>query len=171
MEDIQLKEEIASWASTKIESTVFVPEDNYYHFDIIADAYIKGGEQEKKRIHAKMTESLKRLVEEKTEILKSSLAGSISKLMEQEYRPTKIFIYMSIDESKVIYAIEESVYLTDEFLDYAYTMSADIKSESYNKGLPMSMGFIADNDKINLGALKSDGFDMAMDLKTGKHIY
>lgn len=171
MENIQLKEEIASWASTKIESAVFAPEDGYYPFEVIADAYQQGDKKAKDRLNNKMTERMKELVKGNIEILAKSLTDSMNHLQKRDYKPAKIFVYLSVDESKVIYTIDESTYLSDDFLDYAYDMAANLKAESFDKGLPLSLGFIADNKYLNIDALKADGYDMAIDLIKNTHIY
>lgn len=171
MRETHLEEEIASWASTKIESAVFTPQEGFYSFEVITEAYEKGKKDGKERLKNLLMEDLKNKIEKHANVLKKSLQDSVEHLNKKDYKPTKIFVFLSSHESKIIYAIKESIYTTDDFLDYAYDMSADIKLEAYNNGSLMSLGFISDNENINFDALKADGFDMAMDLITGKHIY
>lgn len=162
-----LESKIIDWAATRLDEAVLDPRDGYYPFEIIADAYAKGAEHAEKKLKEKMREKYF----DNAKLLTGYINKSLKSLKEANYSPTKVFISLSVNEAKIIFAINDKAYLSDAFLDRAYEISSDIKTHSFDNGLSLRFGFIGDNENLNYANLQADGFGIALDLETNKPIY
>lgn len=158
---------ILEWAATRIDEAVFDPKAGYYPFSIIADAFEKGIEYNEDAFTGKM----RKRHYNNASLVVESITSLLAVLKENNFIPTKIFVSISVEEGKILFSIKEEEYITDHFGEIAYSSSAKTKLEYYDKGLNLQLGFLNDSKEINLDLIKSDGYDIAIDVTTGRGIF
>jgi len=153
-------EEIIKFAATRSDSAVLSPAKGYYPFEIIAEAYEHGVEHGKNNMNQKMRDLY---FENASEIAKSS-AEIVNLLNKDSFVPEKLFVALSIRNSKILLSFEDDTFTSDEFMDKAYAHIAKIQSAYFEKDINVSISYLGEN--INHDMLKSDGFEFGIDLKT-----
>ena len=178
-----LEETLIKWAATRSDQVVFNPAEAYYSFDIVADAFEKGKEHgfeegkehafEKGKEHAR--EQLIQLIREKyysSAKLTSEAFGEMLKFINDSgYAAKKLFINNTINSAHCIFSVDETTYISDDFIDRSYKKIVELETKYHDKGLDLQMGFINDDTDINLELLRSDGFGYAININDATKIY
>jgi len=150
-----LKESITEWVAAQPDDMVFEPKDGFYSFTIVAEAYQKGMEDERKRFIEEMR--LKYL--DKAKLVVSATNELIKGLSDRKFVLHKFILNHSLSNSLVLLTTDEGTNVDDAFISYVFNEAARIKFEYSQKGLNVSFMFIDEQSKLNIELLKSDGFD------------
>lgn len=158
---------IIDWAATRLDDAVLDPRDGYYPFAIIADAYQKGIEHGESNLKSKMREKYF----ENAKGIVTLINEAIQELNNSKIKPNKLFLNLSVHESKLLIALEEIHYQNDNLIEKAYSLSSKLKMKAYEKGIALTFGFLCDSANLNTSHLKSDGFGVALNLNNDEVIY
>lgn len=158
---------IIEWAATRSDEAVLHPTNSYYPFSVISEAYKQGVEHGEKNLK----EGVRKKFFNNAKLVNEAVGKLLSQFQSDEYSPQKLFINISYESSKVFISIDEETYLSDKFMDSAYCYISDIQAEFFEKGLKLEVGFLMDNANLSQDNLKSDGFDVAIDLNSFKPLY
>lgn len=161
-----LSSTIIQWAATRTDESVLDPTHGYYPFSIIAEAFEKGIEHGEKNLKEKVRSHFF----SNAELAVEALNEIILSFQAESFSPKKLFVNISFESAKIILSFEELIYTTDAFLDFAYTLSSDIKLRYFDKGLKLDLSFLIDSDKIDVSAIKSDGFEIAIDIESNQSL-
>jgi hypothetical protein len=162
-----LSSTIIEWAATRTDESVIDPTHGYYPFAIIAEAFEKGIEHGEKNLKEKVRGHFFSNAGLVVEVVNKALAA----FKELNFDAKKMFVNISFESSKIILTFDESTYVTDDFLIAAYDLSSELQLFYFDKGLKLDLSYLIDSKEINLEAIKSDGFEISIDLKTRKPIY
>jgi hypothetical protein len=162
-----LSETIIKWAATRSDESVLEPTHGYYPFEIIAEAFEKGVEHGEK----KLKEKVRSHFFSNANLAVEAVNEAIKKFGTLSIYPLKLFVNISFESSKIILTFKEDVYTSDDFLNNAFDFSSDLKLNYFDKGLKLDISYLIDSDNLNLNILKSDGFEVALDLSTQKLLY
>lgn len=145
--------------------------DEYYHVDVVADAYQKGYVDGKKSgtkdlvndVFQKHIEHFKQKSNQ-VYILTTRL---ISFLKEREYFAHSFYLDVNPTCPKVLIAVPDQYLLNDEFVKFAYNKVNELRKvfvELFGKNLDMSL---VGSDNLDKESLQEDGFGYSesLDLK------
>lgn len=161
-----LSSTIINWAATRTDESVINPTHGYYPFSIIAEAFAKGVEHGEKNFKEKVRGQF---FSNATLVVKA-IDDLQTALIKLNFQPIKLFVNISFESSKVLLTFEEETYLTDDFIDNAYSLSSEIKTKYFDQGLVLDLGFLIDKN-ININTIKSDGFEISFDLISRNPVY
>lgn len=161
-----LSSTIIQWAATRTDEAVLDPTHGYYPFSIIAEAFEKGFEHGEKNLKEKVRGHFF----SNAELVVEAINKIIVSFQNENFNPKKLFVNISFESAKIILSFDEATYITDAFLDFAYCLSSDTKLEFFDKGLKLDVSYLIDSDFIDVSAIKSDGFEIAIDLATTNQI-
>ena len=162
-----LTETIINWAATRSDESVLEPTHGYYPFSIIAEAFEKGVEHGEKNLKEKVRSRFF----SNANLVVEAVKEAIEKFSMLKFTPTKLFVNISFESSKIILAFDEDAYISEKFLDNAYDLSSELQLHYFDKGLNLEISYLIDSENLNLTSLKSDGFEVAIDFSTLKLIY
>lgn len=162
-----ISQNIIDFAATRSDKVVMNPRNGYYPFEIIAEAFNKGEEKAEEEI----IEKLRGKFIEKANLTNKAISKVLKRFKKEGFTPRKIFVDISMDNSKVLISVKEKIYVTDNFLDKAHSFVSNLKSISFDNGLNLGLGFLNDDKKIDLNQLKCDGFEIGFDIQTSTTLY
>jgi len=162
-----LSEAIINWAATRSDESVLEPTHGYYPFSIIAEAFEKGVEHGEKNLKVKVRGRFF----SNANLVVDAINEAMDSFSSLNFSPLKLFVNISFETSKIILSFDEAEYITDQFLDNAYEISSSLQLKFYDKGLSLDVSYLIDSEHLNLETLKSDGFEVAIDLNTKKQLY
>jgi hypothetical protein len=162
-----LTKTIIKWAATRSDEIVFVPTAGYYSFNIVSDAYEKGKEDKQNQLK----ETMRAKYFSNAQLAAEAIQSIVAELVKKDFSPLKLFLNLTVDGSMVLFSVKEDVYITENFINSAYSEAARLQLDYYNKGLDLQISFMNDSNEFNLGLLKSDGYGIAINLETDKTIY
>ncbi len=162
-----LRETIINWAATRSDESVLEPTHGYYPFSIIAEAFEKGLEHGEKNLKEKVRSRFF----SNANLVVEAVKEAINKFSDLSFNPLKLFVNISFESSKIILTFDEGDYISDKFLDNAFELSSDLKLNYFDKGLNLDISYLIDSENINLNTLKSDGFEVALDLSNQRLLY
>lgn len=159
-----VREELNKWVATRSDEIVFNPQDGFYPYDMLIDAYKKGretGEESfKLEVRERFYENAQKVGEGLNEILRVLNTRSIS--------PKKLLVNHSINTSSILLTIEQSVFLNKDFIKFAYEAALEIQKKYSEINLHIS--FMDDVPDLNIDLLKADGFGFIYDLPLKKQL-
>ncbi|MEZ0183142.1 hypothetical protein AB9T89_12925 [Flavobacterium oncorhynchi] len=137
--------------------------DFYYHVDVVADAYSRGyndGEKSAKKevMDLIVLKAKEKFIEKANEVYLSSKA-LVRSLATKRYKVEKIYINIFHKSPKVIVAVEDSMLLNDDFVEFAYTTIHEMQCSFHSlfqNTLDLSLISTTDLDEE---LLAKDGFD------------
>ena len=137
--------------------------DLYYHVNVVAEAYSKGyddGEKSAKKevMELIMLKEKEKFVEKANQVYLSAKA-LVMHLSTNDYKVQKIYINIFHKSPKVIVALDSSLLLNDEFVEFAYTKIHEMQCSFhtlFHNTLDLSLISDSDLDEI---LLAKDGFD------------
>jgi len=137
--------------------------DAYFHVNVVADAYTRGyadGESsaQKALMDVLLQKAKEQFVEKANQVYLSAKA-TISHLKANNYRVERIYINIFHKSPKVIVAMEDSLLLSDEFVEFAYPKIHELQcsfQSLFNSTLDLSLISVTDLDE---DLLAKDGFD------------
>jgi len=164
-----LSNTIREWAATRTDKAVLDPTVGYYPFDVIADAYKQGVEHGEE----KLKEEVRKKYFKNSELMTNSINELFVKLNGFKNAFKFAFIQLDLKQASVLVSIDEDIYISDKFLDKAYSVTSDLKTAYFDKGLDLQIGFLNQSglhDSL-YNSLQCDGYDIGIDLTTGSRIY
>jgi hypothetical protein len=141
----------------------------YFHVDVVADAYQAGF---KKGKNAGEKQFIENLIAERNEtfmelatLIYISSKRVVDYIKSLNYSPISLHINLSPDKPSVIIAVPNDALLDDDFIDRAYEKLFEIR-DSYEKisNKMLDIGYIG-GDNIDETLLKLDGFGYAETIK------
>jgi len=151
---------ILDWAASQTDEAVLDPRKGYYPFEVIADAFEKGAEHAEKSLK----EQVRRQFFNNAKLTSRTAAQLIAQLRKEGFSPNHLYVRLNIDSASVLLTIDESTYLTDEFLTKAYELSSDIKTELYEQGLNFEIAFLNHEQTLDVDSLRCNGYEIDLDL-------
>lgn len=162
-----LSESIIKFAATRSDEAVMNPKSGYYPFNIIAEAFEEGFKKGEDAFKEKLREQFFL----NAKLVNEAISSLFKKLEKSKIPPKKIFIDISINGAKILVSIDEATYISDDFIDEFYSNVSDIKSEFYDKGLNLDLGFLNNKKDTNNILLDCDGYNMGFDLGKKTRLY
>jgi hypothetical protein len=137
--------------------------DLYYHVNVVAEAYSRGftdGEKSAKKevVDVMMQKAKEKFVEKANQVYLSAKAMA-NHLAAKEYKIDKIYINIFHKSPKVIVALDDSLLLDDEFVEFAYSKIHEMQCSFHSlfqSTLDLSLIGTTDLDEV---LLAKDGFD------------
>ena len=164
-----LTEKIKEWTETRADEISSTPSEGFYAYNIVVDAYKKGkgdgreiGKEEGQRV---VSEMIKSKYDSSSKLTLEALLAMCNAIYEKGFKPKKLFISRSINNSSILFSVPNETHINDDFLDFAYDTASKLKLEYYDKGLNLQISFLNDSADLNLSMLKSDGYTFSFDLE------
>lgn len=163
-----LTQSLINWVTARKDEVAFNPKQGFYSYDIVVDAFEKGKEHGKelgKELgEQEFKERLWKTYVDNASKVSAAINDMLHLLMKQNNAPSKVFVSHSYNESIVLFSISEDIHHSMDFINSAYTYSSELKGRYLNDGIKLDIGFIDDNQHLNISLLRDDGFDFAYDL-------
>lgn len=164
--EAELKESIITWAATRSDEIVMQPKNGFYSFDIVMDAYRDGKERGKSdfinEIRSEFVSNLKQAT--------TALIGFIVESAGRGYAYSRVFVKHGGRSTFFILTVDEELHNTDNFIDFAYSEAAKLKTSLQESGLDIDVSFVDEDEHSDFELIKSDGFDFSYDLTHNKSI-
>ena len=161
-----LKETVIRWIAERNDEAVFQPTDQYYHIDTVIDAFAKGREDGKSEV----IDELRRRFISTAEVAIDTIYKLILALNQSKFTVHKLFMNHSIGETSMILSIDESQYVDDAFIDFAYKQVAQIQDKCREENFKIKINFISESTNIDLESLIADGYQILYDIENSKVI-
>ena len=130
------------------------PEKEYYTYDDLIDAYLKGKEEQKNQTQKVLIEKLERNVKEAKRIVEKITDEIISK----GFKPFKSYLRIKdIFKFDAIFDISLQDFTSDSF-EEIYTYSRKIKKEVSNDTFNINFTFMPHTEDLNEKRIVCDGF-------------
>ncbi|QCO45774.1 MULTISPECIES: hypothetical protein [Elizabethkingia] len=135
------------------------PKDNYFHIDVVTEAFVAGEKHGKEEFIKTFTEEFKNQ-SVNTFLFTQNL---VNKLMKMNYKVHKFFI--NPIQFKSIIGVDNSLLLNDDFVDIAYS-EATMLENNFNDLYDnlFEIGFIG-IDNIKIDKIYSDGYVFIHEIK------
>lgn len=166
-----IKTSLLEWIATRTDDAVIHPKEGYYPFDVIAEAYEKGESDGQEKIKSDLTESFRKVFVKNTEKTTLMVNTLLDNFGQDEIAPKKLFLDPSISGVKILFALKESDYLNDVFLDKYYALISDMIASNISNEYKLDIGFVVDSDNRNFDLIKNDGYGLAINLENGQTVY
>jgi len=158
-----LTAEVAKWAASAPFLTH--PRDGYFHFDVVADAFVKGAEHKEKELREKwVAERLNRMTAFAQTIIR--VVGFVE---ENGYSAKHLFMSGDQDLLQAIITVPSEDHDKDDFIDKVYGLVSKIEIENQKeRNIPIDISFLDHSDTIDRRLLKDDGYTFQIDLNSGQ---
>jgi hypothetical protein len=163
----EIAEIIKDWAATRPDDVVFNPKEGYYSFDFIVDSFQKGKEVGKQELISSVREKFHENIKRATE----AIDLVIKELFTNKFELNKLFINNTIKGTSILFAVNSSTYLSEDFLESAYALASSIEMDFFEKGSHIQIGFLQDIESLNLESLKEDGYSWSYDYLSNTKLY
>ncbi len=131
------------------------PQEGFFSFDVVCNAYEKGRKDGKKQLMEQLTSSIKDQYKKTLD----QLMLIINNFEKKGFSCTKFFA--NVQEMSIMLAFEEKVYKSDEFINFAYNYYTE----------EVQLGYLPDNKYLNITLIKANGFSVAYDAKNKQELY
>lgn len=162
----QISDTIINWAATRLDEIVFEPKDGFYSFNIVVDAYEKGAEELNK-----IKQSYRDKYFYNAKLSTVAVKDVFEILSSNNVTPNKLFINTSVDGTHILLVLDKSSYQGDEIIDIIYEKFADLQMRYFNEEKNIKIGLMCDSDKLDINALKEDGFGFGYDFINRKTFF
>ena len=149
-----VRESIAKFLATHNDDAVFNPTEGYYPFDVIAEAYEHGV----KKGEVNLKQKVREMAWNNAEVAASGINALIGHFIDNGVDVLGVRLKVSHRQFGAFFTVNQSDYLSDEFYRLAYSRVAEVKAESFEKGIELTFGFIGDKEAVNEDALLADGY-------------
>ena len=158
----EVKNEFYKFIASKTDDAVFSPQDGYFPFSVIADAFEKGTEHGREALKQK----IRNLYIRNIEIAVEAVTNLISDIDTKGYKAKKIYINHSIQQSLVLIAIDDHLNIDESFIEYAYSKVIEIQTAaSLENQINITISFI-EAANINEDLISLDGYSFVYDFST-----
>ncbi len=138
--------------------------ENYYHYNVVLEAYCQGKEQGKEDVEQKIIDKcIDRFIDRANQVYQ--MAKTFTEMLaKNRYGVKKFYINVFHRNPKVIVVIEESLMLEDEFVYFVYPKLNEMKSSFFTLfENTLDISLIGHSD-LSEYLLKSDGFGYTEDV-------
>jgi hypothetical protein len=160
----EVKDQFLRFIATKTDEAVFSPQDGYFPFSVIADAFEKGTEHGEEAFKQKVRD----LYVKNIEIALDAVTKLIASLEEKGYKANKLFLNHSIQQTLILIAVDDKLNIDKDFIGFAYKVASDLQVNLLKeKGVNVCVNFL-DSADINNDLLTHEGYTFKFNFQTKK---